>query len=116
MRKFLAISMIASIMVSCSSNGLAGLEYKCEEPNGKFGSVLRFKKGGKMFLDLVPREKAEKSEAMRRFLDVAGEYEVVDDMIIVKYHDGFQTHSLNKVGNTLTSNTDIFRICKCTTE
>ncbi|MBL0682191.1 hypothetical protein [Aquimarina mytili] len=112
MKKILALMAIASVTLACSSNGITG-EYSCERPNGKFGSTLRFKKGGKMFLDLVTQELAERSPDTQKYLNVAGEYEIIDDMIVIKYHNGFQTHTLNKIGDKLTSNTDIFTLCTC---
>ncbi len=69
-----------------------------------------------MFLDLVSKEIAERAPDTKKYFNVAGEYEIVDDMIIIKYHNGFQTHTLNKVGDKLISNTDIFKLCTCTTK
>ncbi len=116
MRKFLALFLVLAIAFACGSNGMAGQEYICEKSNGKTGATLRFKKGGKMFLDLISKELAERNSNLQTYLNVAGEYEIVDDMVIVKYYNGNQTHTLNKVGDKLTSNTDIFTLCSCKTK
>lgn len=115
MKRIIAAIFTLAIIVSCNSNGLVG-EYHCEMPNGKFGSVLRFKKGGKLFLDLVTKERALKYPEFGSKYNAAGEYEIVDDQIIIKYFDGAQTHTLTKIGDKLTSTTNIFRLCTCKTK
>lgn len=100
------------LLFQCSNNDLKG-EYICKMSNGKFGSILRFKSDGKLFLDLIPKELAERNPNLGDKLDVSGEYEIVDDKVIIKYFDGFQTHTLTKKGNDLISTSDIFKLCTC---
>ncbi len=114
MKKVLGMFFIA-VMVSCGGNDLVG-EYHCEMPDGKFGSVLRFKKGGKLFLDLVPQELVERNPDLGRKLNVPGEYEIIDDQIVIKYFNGAQSHTLTKIGDKLTSATNTFRLCTCTSK
>ena len=115
MRKFLMAILILALAPACSSNDITG-EYTCEMPDGTFGSVLKFKKGGKLFLDLVKQEWVERSPNLGDKLNVAGTYEIIDDKIVIKYFDGYQTHTLSKVGDKLTSTTNTFRLCTCQTK
>lgn len=110
--KNLIFILFTFLIISCSRNNLCK-EYTCQTSNGEFGSILKFKSGGKLFLDLVTNEQAERSSELRNKLDVDGEYEIIDDKIVIKYFDGYQTHTLNKIGDKLTSNTDSFRLCNC---
>ncbi len=95
---------------------MAGQECTCEKSDGKPGATLRFKKEGKMFIDLVPKEFVERNPNLARKNNVAGDYEMVGDEIVVKYFNGFQTHTLSKIGDKLTSNSDIFKLCTCKTK
>ncbi len=115
MRKTLVIISILFLTISCNDNSIKG-EYNCERSNGKFGSVLRFKSGGKLFLDLVPDKIVQRNPELGSKLNVAGEYEVIDDQIVVKYFEGYQTHTLTKIDDKLTSTTDIFKLCTCQTK
>lgn len=114
MRKFLAIVAVLSITIACSSDPLVGKEYNCVKSNEKAGATLRFKKGGKVFLDLIAKDIVERNPNLASKNNVAGEYEIVGDEIIVKYFNGFQTHTLSIIGDKLTSNTEIFKLCTCT--
>lgn len=111
MKKLIFI-LVTFLIISCNGNDLCE-EYTCQRSNGEFGSILKFKSGGKLFLDLVTNEQAERYSELRNKLDIAGEYEIIDDKIVIKYFDGYQTHTLNKTGDKLTSNTESFRLCNC---
>ncbi|WP_109299170.1 hypothetical protein [Aquimarina sp. AU474] len=115
MKKTVLIIFILFLTISCNDNSLVG-EYNCERSNGKYGSVLRFKTGGKLFLDLVPNDIVERNPDLGGKLNVAGEYEIIDDQVVIKYFEGFQTHTLTKIGDKLTSNSDIFKLCTCQTK
>ncbi len=82
--KNLIFIILIFLITSCSDDNLCK-EYVCQTSNGKFGSILKFKSGGKLFLDLVSSEQAERSPELRNKLDVAGEYEIIDDKIVIKY-------------------------------
>ncbi|NMH89797.1 hypothetical protein [Flavivirga algicola] len=114
MKKIIIIPILL-LIISCGSKGLSG-EYTCETSNGEFGSVIRFKEGGKLFLDLIPSELAKRNPELGSKLDVPGEYEIVDDKVIIKYFDGYQTHTLTKIDDKLTSTSDLFKLCTCKTE
>ncbi len=117
MKKITFLILIMMVAASCKSDtdNLCAT-YACEMANGDFGATLHFKDGGNVFLDLVPNDLVERNPSLGNKLNVAGTYEVVDDRIVIKYFDGYQTHTLNKVDDKLTSTSDIFKLCSCKTE
>ena len=108
MKNVIGISLL--LLVSACSESMSGV-YTCFEPDGKFGSRLDFRSGGKVFLDLVPDDLVKRVPSLADKQDVAGEYEIVDEKVILKYLDGYQVHTLIKDGNSLSSNTNSFHLC-----
>ncbi|MDC8004801.1 hypothetical protein POV27_12120 [Aureisphaera galaxeae] len=112
MKKLVFLIPALTLLVSCGGNDLCG-EYQCEMANGEFGSNLRFKGGGKVFIDLIPADLAERNPELGSKLNVPGTYEVVDSEVVISYFDGYQNHTLSKVDDKLTSTSDLFKLCTC---
>ncbi len=115
MKKVFTVIFTSLMLTSCSNNTLCS-KYLCETSNGEFGSVLHFKKGGELFLDLVTNDLVKRNPELASKINVPGDYEIADDKIIIKYFDGYQTHTLTKTDDKLTSTSDLFKSCTCKTK
>lgn len=111
MNKYASVVFALLMLSGCDGGSSLEGEYACTEPDGAFGAVLKFDGKGGVLLDFVTAEQVSRSPDLGRMMNVPGEYELKDDLVILSYYDGAQRHTLEVKDDRLESSTAGFSSC-----
>lgn len=111
MNKYVSILFLSLLLSACDGGETLEGEYLCNDPNGDFGAKLKFDGKGLVLLDFVTEEQASRSPDLGRKMNVPGEYELKNGLVVLSYFDGAQRHTLEVKENSLVSSTAAFSSC-----